>query len=70
MSRERGRSPETYRVFMGRLSRDVRMRDLEDFFKDNGFSKSVKDINLKTGFAFVVRRPNFLWHFKQAFYQR
>jgi len=54
MSRERrSRSPSSVRVFMGRLPRDTRVRDLEYFFKDNGFSKSVKDINLKTGFAFV-----------------
>jgi len=38
---------------MGRLPRDARRRDLEDFFKDAGFSKAVKDITLKTGFAFV-----------------
>ena len=39
---------------MGRLPRDVRRRDLEDFFKDAGFAKAVKDITLKTGFAFIV----------------
>ena len=41
-------------MFMGRLPRDARRRDVEDFFKDAGFSKSVKDIVLKTGFAFIV----------------
>ena len=39
---------------MGRLPRDARLRDLEDFFKDAGFSKAVRDITLKTGFAFIV----------------
>ncbi|XP_065055964.1 serine/arginine-rich splicing factor 4-like isoform X2 [Rhopilema esculentum] len=54
MSRERrSRSPSSHRVFMGRLPRDARLRDLEDFFKDAGFSKAVRDITLKTGFAFI-----------------
>ena len=64
MSREgrerRSRSPGSYRVFMGRLPRDVRRRDLEDFFKDAGFSKAVKDITLKTGFAFIVSMTCYL----------
>ena len=63
MSRERrSRSPSSHRVFMGRLPRDARIRDLENFFKDNGFSKSVKDINLKTGFAFIVSCLIRYWH--------
>eukprot|EP00794_Sanderia_malayensis_P011235 gene11235-12414_t len=54
MSRDqRNGSPGSYRVFIGRLPRDARMRDLDDFLKDNGFSKTVRDINLKTGFAFI-----------------
>ena len=39
---------------MGRLPRDTRHADVEDFFKDGGFSKAVKEITLKTGFAFIV----------------
>eukprot|EP00794_Sanderia_malayensis_P015356 gene15356-16933_t len=42
-----------YKVFVGRLPTDTRTRDLENFFKDNGYSKCVRDVNLKTGFAFV-----------------
>ena len=70
MSREsrdrRSRSPGSHRVFMGRLPRDARRRDLEDFFKDAGFSKAVKDITLKTGFAFVVRRIHIFLNKKQT----
>lgn len=47
------RSSSGYKVFVGRLPTDTRTRDLEDFFKDHGFSKCIKDINLKIGFAFV-----------------
>eukprot|EP00112_Aurelia_sp_Birch-Aquarium-sp1_P004971 Seg1563.7 transcript_id=Seg1563.7/GoldUCD/mRNA.D3Y31 product="Serine/arginine-rich splicing factor 4" protein_id=Seg1563.7/GoldUCD/D3Y31 len=54
MSRDRrSRSPSSYRVFMGRLPRDTRHADVEDFFKDGGFSKAVKEVTLKTGFAFI-----------------
>ena len=48
---------------MGRLPRDTRHADVEDFFKDGGFSKAVKEITLKTGFAFIVslRQSNCLY---------
>jgi len=46
MSRNRNR------VFIGRLNPEARSRDLERFFKDNGFSR-LKDVNIKLGYAFV-----------------
>ena len=48
------RSSSGYKVFVGRIPNDARTRDLENFFKDHGFSKCIRDINLKNGFAFVV----------------
>lgn len=48
MSREFNRN----RIFVGRLNPEARARDLETFFKDNGFSR-IKDINIKLGYAFV-----------------
>ncbi|XP_065060913.1 serine-arginine protein 55-like [Rhopilema esculentum] len=47
------RSSSGYKVFVGRIPNDARTRDLENFFKDHGFSKCIRDINLKNGFAFV-----------------
>lgn len=44
--------PNRNRVFIGHLNPDARARDLDRFFRDNGF-KHVKDINLKLGYAFV-----------------
>eukprot|EP00112_Aurelia_sp_Birch-Aquarium-sp1_P007655 Seg1836.6 transcript_id=Seg1836.6/GoldUCD/mRNA.D3Y31 product="Serine/arginine-rich splicing factor 4" protein_id=Seg1836.6/GoldUCD/D3Y31 len=41
------------KVFVGRIPHDARRRDLENFFKDHGFSKCIRDINMKVGFAFV-----------------
>lgn len=40
------------RVFVGRLNPEARTKDVEKFFKDNGFSK-LKDVNVKLGYAFV-----------------
>ena len=39
------------RIYVGRLSYQVREKDVERFFR--GFGR-VKDINLKNGFGFVV----------------
>jgi len=49
MSRD---NPNRKRVFIGKLNPEARARDLERFFKDNGFSR-VKDVNMKLGYAFV-----------------
>ena len=48
------RNSSGYKVFVGRIPSDARTRDLETFFKDYGFSKCIRDINMKSGFAFVV----------------
>lgn len=47
-------NPNRNRVFIGRLNPEARSRDLEKFFRDNGFSR-LKDVNIKLGYAFVVR---------------
>merc|ERR1712062_129736 len=47
-----GMSRNRNRVFIGRLNPEARSRDLERFFKDNGFSR-LKDVNIKLGYAFV-----------------
>lgn len=39
-----------HRVYIGRLARDARRRDLEDLFKDFG---RILDVTVKTGFGFV-----------------
>ena len=39
------------RIYVGRLSYQVREKDVERFFR--GFGR-IKDINLKNGFGFVV----------------
>eukprot|EP00116_Pleurobrachia_bachei_P000762 sb/3461024/ len=39
------------RIYVGKLHYDVRTKDLERFFKDYG---RVNDINIKSGYAFVV----------------
>ena len=39
------------RVYVGRISYQVREKDVERFFR--GFGR-IKDINLKNGFGFVV----------------
>lgn len=39
------------RVFLGRLPRDIREKDIEKFFR--GFGR-IREINLKNGFGFVV----------------
>ena len=39
------------RVFLGRLPYRIRESDIERFFKGYG---RIRDINVKTGFAFVV----------------
>ena len=46
----RDRAP---RVFLGRLPRDARERDVEKFFR--GFGR-IREINLKNGFGFVVSK--------------
>lgn len=50
------RNSSGHKVFVGRIPNDARTRDLENFFKDHGFSKCIRDINLKSGFAFVVSK--------------
>ena len=50
MSRDINRN----RIFVGRLNPEARAKDLEAFFRDNGFSR-LKDVNIKLGYAFVVR---------------
>lgn len=40
------------RIYIGRLSYDVRERDLERFFKGYG---RIREILIKNGFGFVVR---------------
>lgn len=39
------------RIYVGRISYDVRERDIEKFFKGYG---RIREILLKDGFAFVV----------------
>lgn len=41
------------RVYVGNLPRDCRERDVERFFKGYGY---VRDVTMKNGFCFVVRR--------------
>ena len=43
-----------YKLFLGHLSPDARTRDVERFFKDHGFSKSIVEVVVKTGYGFVV----------------
>jgi len=45
-----------YKLFLGHLSPDARTRDVERFFKDHGFSKSIVEVVVKTGYGFVVRK--------------
>lgn len=45
-----------YKLFIGHLSPDVRTKDLERFFKDHGFSKTIQEVVVKTGYGFVVSR--------------
>ena len=40
------------RIYIGKLHYDVREKDIERFFKDFG---KINDINMKNGYAFVVR---------------
>ena len=39
------------RIYVGKLDRDVRERDLEDLFRKYGH---IRNIDMKNGFAFVV----------------
>lgn len=39
------------RVYIGRLSRDARERDVENFFKGYG---RITEVSLKDGYGFVV----------------
>lgn len=41
------------RIFIGRLNPSAREKDVERFFKGYG---RIRDIDLKRGFGFVVRR--------------
>jgi len=43
-----------YKLFVGHLSPDTRERDLERFLKDKGFSRSIVEIVIKTGYGFVI----------------
>lgn len=43
-----------YKLFIGHLSPDARTKDLERFFKDHGFSKSITEVVVKTGYGFVI----------------
>lgn len=43
-----------YKLFIGHLSPDVRLRDLERFFKDHGFSKTIQEVVVKAGYGFVI----------------
>lgn len=43
-----------YKLFIGHLSPDCRTKDLERFFKDHGFSKSITEVVVKTGYGFVL----------------
>lgn len=43
----------TTRVYIGRLARDARERDLERLFKNYG---EIREINLKSGYGFVEFR--------------
>uniref|UniRef100_A0A7M5UU41 RRM domain-containing protein n=1 Tax=Clytia hemisphaerica TaxID=252671 RepID=A0A7M5UU41_9CNID len=43
-----------YKLFLGHLSPDARTRDVERFFKDHGFSKSIVEVVVKTGYGFVI----------------
>jgi len=43
-----------YKLFVGHLSPDARTKDLERFFKDYGFSKSITEIVVKAGYGFVI----------------
>ena len=45
------------RIYIGKLHYDVREKDIERFFKDFG---KINDINMKNGYAFVVRLFCFL----------
>ena len=45
------RSPDRTCVYVGGISSEVRERDIEDFFQGYG---SIKQVNLKKGFAFCV----------------
>lgn len=53
------------RVFLGRLPYRIRESDIERFFKGYG---RIRDINVKTGFAFVVSgKTIFLLYFYSFF---
>jgi len=43
-----------YKLFVGHLSPDTRERDLERFLKDKGFSRSIVEVVVKTGYGFVI----------------
>ena len=61
-----------YKLFLGHLSPDARTRDVERFFKDHGFSKSIVEVVVKTGYGFVVsvlfifEDILYLWLFKKV----
>jgi len=43
-----------YKLFVGHLPYGARTKDLEHFFKDHGFSRSVIEVVVKTGYGFVI----------------
>jgi len=43
----------SYKLFVGHLDPDTRDKDLENFLKDAGFSKSVTEVVVKNGYGFV-----------------
>jgi len=43
-----------YKLFVGHVSADARSKDLERFFRDHGFSKSVTEVVVKAGYGFVI----------------
>jgi len=45
----------TTRVYVGRLSREARQRDIEKLFKGYG---EIREVNLKNGFGFVEFRDH------------
>ena len=61
------RTSSGYKVFVGRIPSDARSRDLENFFKDHGFSKCIRDISMKSGFAFVVSTDALLVIYSRSF---
>jgi len=43
-----------YKLFVGHVNADARSKDLERFFRDHGFSKSISEVVVKAGYGFVI----------------